>query len=662
MNRSLLIIFLFVLSLLAKAQTVNNTFTVKTNQSGHKNISPYIYGCNDNMNARTINATVRRLGGNRTTGYNWENNASNCGKDCGNSPGWYNDGYMVQSLPSGQRNIPGMAQTAFHDTSLAINPNMYTLLTLQLAGYVAKDKNGTGVSVSETAPSPRFDKVVYKKPAAAGAFTLTPDLTDDSVYMDEFANFIKNKYGPANGATGVRGYSFDNEPALWSSTHARIHPSQAGCKEVLLNTIALAKAVKAVDPTVETFGPVFYSYSDIGNLQCNDWGLFSGSYSNYIEAYIDQMSLYSPSPSQQLLNVIDFHWYPEARDAPSPNGQRIAFGGGNARSVAIARMQAPRSLWDPTYSEISWIPGPINLLNKTIFAAVNKYPTNQAIPRTKVSFTEYEYGGYYHISGGIAQADVLGVFGKYGVYMGNFWPTSTTSPGGSGTSYGAGAGSHLVSAFNLYRDYDGKKSTFGSVGVTSSTSNVANSSIYSSINSATDSTQLHIIVLNKDYDNPMNCTFNLTTKQAYKSIKVYKFDSTSAAIVYKDSIRLAPNTHSFTYTLPKLTAAHFVLDTADVNSSLIAGIAPSIYSPKFLNVYPNPFDNSATIEFSIAANAHVTLELSDLLGKKIRTITDQRMMEGNHTVIVEKNNLPAGIYFCKLSVNGETAVTKLVVN
>src|SRR5437667_12091357 len=43
-------------------------------------ISPYIYGINDKDPADT-HTTVRRLGGNRMTGYNWVNNASNAGND-----------------------------------------------------------------------------------------------------------------------------------------------------------------------------------------------------------------------------------------------------------------------------------------------------------------------------------------------------------------------------------------------------------------------------------------------------------------------------------------------------------------------------------------------------------------------------------------------------
>ena len=44
-------------------------------------ISPYIYGSNGQSDDRDENIAARRQGGNRMTGYNWENNASNAGSD-----------------------------------------------------------------------------------------------------------------------------------------------------------------------------------------------------------------------------------------------------------------------------------------------------------------------------------------------------------------------------------------------------------------------------------------------------------------------------------------------------------------------------------------------------------------------------------------------------
>ena len=98
------------------------------------------------------------------------------------------------------------------------------------------------------------------------------------------------------------------------------------------------------------------------------------------------------------------------------------------RGVQAARVQAPRSLWDPTYVENSWITADstngqaIQLLprkqakiNATAATYGSKYTANQ------ISISEYNYGGGDDISGGIAEADVLGIFGQQGVLSANEW-------------------------------------------------------------------------------------------------------------------------------------------------------------------------------------------------------------------------------------------------
>ena len=65
----------------AEENTMNITIDLT---AGGKPISPYIYGINQygNQNKyKQVKATAVRQGGNRTTAYNWENNASNAGSD-----------------------------------------------------------------------------------------------------------------------------------------------------------------------------------------------------------------------------------------------------------------------------------------------------------------------------------------------------------------------------------------------------------------------------------------------------------------------------------------------------------------------------------------------------------------------------------------------------
>ena len=149
-----------------------------------KEISPYIYGVNESGNSnnlKSVKTNAVRQGGNRFTGYNWETNYSNAGEDWVNS----SDTHMgdVSDGPAYQAR-----QLSKECTEQGIG---YKMATLQMAGYVAADKNGT-VTDSEAAPSSRWNKVAFQKD---GALSDTPDLTDDTVYMDEYVNYLIQNLG-----------------------------------------------------------------------------------------------------------------------------------------------------------------------------------------------------------------------------------------------------------------------------------------------------------------------------------------------------------------------------------------------------------------------------------------------------------------------------------
>jgi len=66
--------------------------------------------------------------------------------------------------------------------------------------------------------------------------------------------------------------------------------------------------------------------------------------------------------------------------------------------------------------------------------------------------------------------------------------------------------------------------------------------------------------------------------------------------------------------------------------------------------YPNPFNSSTTIRFDIPVEAHVTIEIFDLLGRKVGTLTDGNKLPGFYELLwygKDKNGkiLPSGVYF-----------------
>ena len=127
----------------------------------------------------------------------------------------------------------------------------------------------------------------------------------------------------------------------------------------------------------------------------------------------------------------------------------------------------------------------------------------------------------------------LGIFGKYGVYIATYW----------------GNGTYVDAAIKIYRNYDGDHSTFGDTSVSASMSNKVDSSIYASV-STTDANVLHLIVINKNINNAITGTFNITSPQNFISGRVWQFNSSSPAITETTAVSTITN-NTFTYTIPR---------------------------------------------------------------------------------------------------------------
>jgi endoglucanase len=515
------------------------TSNVQINLQGSATlISPYIYGANEWCNPTDVPLKATRWGGNRQTGYNWETNASSAGLDYLHN----SDNYLVKDLPVGEQKMPARAVEKLH---AAFGPRkQYIQATIQLAGYVAADQNGP-VSEGEAAPSARWKKVVFEKP---GALSLTPDVNDGEVYMDEFVNYVVSKVGKA-GAGGIKGWSLDNEPGLWKHTHPRIHPGVLNVGAMIEKSVAGAKAVKKVDPDAEVYGPSTWGWGEMMSLaDGSDWNAtYSKQYDWYIAAYLALMKAESDKAGKRLVDVLDFHWYPEAQ-----GGCRIIIDACDQLSAAQAeaRIQAPRTLWDSTFTEKSWITQsttgnkPINLLGHVKSSIAARYPG------TRMAMTEYEYGGHDHWSGGLAQADVLGILGREGVYLATLW----SQPG-----------KFSKAGFRIFLDYDGKGGTFGDLALPVSAGDRAALSVYAAVDTK-DATKLHIVAINKTA--AVRSTRFALPGGTFTSATVHGFDEGSdGAITARGSISGLTATE-FTYALPARSVLHFVL----TGSPIMVGI------------------------------------------------------------------------------------------
>ncbi len=517
------------------------TITVHADKPGHA-IQPAIYGINalatnkaTYLAADSAMLGSDRMGGNRMTAYNWENNYSSAGSDWQfNSDNWLTQNPLP--TPTG----PGGSVASFVERNLGLGRT--PIVQLQMAGYVAADGAGP-VTADQMAPSSRWKKVA---PAKGSPFTLAPSTTDSVVYMDEEVNFLVKRFGRADQG-GVPFYALDNEPALWGGTHVRIRPEPLTFKELLDKSEALAKAVKAVDPSAKIMGSESFGamemwgcYSGTPNSipACSDWAPYKAKYDWAVAAFLGEMKARSTAAGTKLIDVLAIHWYPEDMGDGRINSGSVA-NGGTAKDIE-ARLQAPRSLWDTTYLENSWVTSmtgnkPVAILTRT------KKSIDTAWPGMRLALTEYNYGGENHWSGALALADALGVFGKLDLEAANL---HTTFSG------------RLEAAFRLYRNFDGKGNGFGDTHVATDNPDKALFSTYASLDSKNPNL-LHVIAINKSATaQPVSLAL---AGKAWKSAVAYGFGTDSVITKLPDPTGVSAA--GFDYTLPATSAIHFVVST-----------------------------------------------------------------------------------------------------
>jgi hypothetical protein len=77
------------------------------------------------------------------------------------------------------------------------------------------------------------------------------------------------------------------------------------------------------------------------------------------------------------------------------------------------------------------------------------------------------------------------------------------------------------------------------------------------------------------------------------------------------------------------------------------------------DAYPNPFNPITTIRFTVDAPVVVSLRVYDLLGREVATLVNERKDPGEYVVPWIADDLPAGVYFYRLTA-GKFIETKKV--
>jgi hypothetical protein len=520
----------------------------------------------DPASQATANPSITRWGGDNTSRYNYTNGWSNSAADwyfenqSASDDGMPGDGtfnsYVSTVHSSGAAVLGSVPVNGWVSNGQSACGYPQSLFPNQVGGngnqpftsYGSNDEqcgwglypNGVNGCNSSTGCAILIDNTAADPNASAQEAEITsipappPDITDASstpapgtnptamadwakgTWVGGWVNTLVNtpSIGPGSNGSGVQVWDLDNEPTWWSATQHDVHPYPFTYDEVTNHGIGTALAIKTADPSAQVSGPIidwwwgyFYSMQDIWNGwdtgPCYEPWDSPGDRAAHggvpmIEYYLQQFNKYSQQYGVRLLDYVDIHGY----FAATYNGSGVGLTTAGDTQEQIARVNSTRVFWDPTYTDPNYpqpnyttdasytssctVPLQAPQLVRTLKSWVAK-----DYPRTKTAIDEYNFGGLESINGAVTQADILGIFGREGLDLGAFWPSQNDNQQIPGNY-----------AFAMYRNYDGKDSTFGDIylsaaSATSGADAEGQLSVYGALRSSDNA--ITVMVINKTY-------------------------------------------------------------------------------------------------------------------------------------------------------------------
>ncbi|NBW70011.1 MAG: T9SS C-terminal target domain-containing protein [Bacteroidetes bacterium] len=159
---------------------------------------------------------------------------------------------------------------------------------------------------------------------------------------------------------------------------------------------------------------------------------------------------------------------------------------------------------------------------------------------------------------------------------------------------------------------------------------------------------LDVVVIGNFGVNATNNTVDFT-----RSGKWYDFFDQSSIEVTNNQFDVHLNPGEF-----KIFLTKYYSSLPISNESIIQ---EDIYEFELKNNYPNPFNPTTTINFSLSDNAHTTIKVYDLLGREVSILISEYLTSGTHSVNFNAKQLSSGTYIVILRQNNRMRVSKITL-
>jgi len=78
-------------------------------------------------------------------------------------------------------------------------------------------------------------------------------------------------------------------------------------------------------------------------------------------------------------------------------------------------------------------------------------------------------------------------------------------------------------------------------------------------------------------------------------------------------------------------------------------------------IYPNPAEDHATIQFTLLQSSHVYIKVYEVSGKEIATLLDGDLEQGDHSLLLNTNQFSKGVYMVRMIGDFGIENQKLIV-
>lgn len=413
--------------------------TINT-QADVRAIDPRIYGVNFGGTAAAgYGSYFDRQGGNAQSRYNWQLNSDNRGKD------WYYESIADSNSTAGFR------ATSHVQAARAIGAQ--SMLTMPMIGWTSKLGTNRAKKWSFSVAKYGAQQAVdpWNKDAGNGIKTNGSWITNNDP-NDANQPVTESFYTPwiqqlVNSVGGPEWWILDNEPSLWHVNHRDVVPTGPRATDMVERMRKAALNIRNNNPSAkiaggEEWGWNGYLYSPYDNWYGAKYGWNNlpdrqaAGGEDFSPWLLRQLAQIHQNTGVRMLDAFTVHYYPQGGEFDPPTG----------RQKHLRRNRSTRSLWDPNYTDETWINSKICLIPRIKQWVQSNYPG------LEIGITEYSWGSDGHVSCATAQADVLGIFGREGLSFANRWTApSSTSP--------------VNKVFRLYRNAAGNNKGFGNQSV-----------------------------------------------------------------------------------------------------------------------------------------------------------------------------------------------------